>query len=258
MNSSKQKPEKEKCKNDTQHSRLDRFFYYWGKFKFYRHLCTLLFVFLLYLWARDHSMQKEAAQLKFVETPSAQTEVSDSSDAEAIKPVLSGKEFDSAMRLRESGALLMAVSLAAFDEFRVSGRLPANSVDVLDGLQKRPLLPPGIAVNQGVFRSSLSEIFLNYRADPFAFEIVSFPLDSGPMLLFRFPLPAVEANSIIYFQSTAASPVTGPPPFSSADQLVAAGWRIVRWSGDTLPLNETVIHELQEQQEWLKSQTQGQ
>lgn len=257
MNSSKQKPEKKKCKNDTQHSRLDRFFYYWGKFKFYRHLCTLLFVFLFYLWARDHFMQKEAAQLKFVETPTAQTEVSGSSDAEAIKPVLSGKEFDSAMRLRESGALLMAVSLSAFDEFRVSGRLPANTDEVLDGLQKRSLLPPGIEVNQGVLRSSLSEIVLNYRSDPFAFEIVSFPLDSGPMLLFRFPLPSVEANSIIYFQSTAASPVTGPPPFSSADQLVATGWRIVRWRGDALQLNQTVIRDLQEQQEWLKAQTQG-
>ncbi|MBX3282402.1 MAG: hypothetical protein KF756_07995 [Acidobacteria bacterium] len=257
MNSSKQKREQEECKNDTRHSRLDRFFYYWGKFRFYRHLCTLLFVFLLYLWARDHSMQKEAAQLKFVETPTAQTEVSGSSDAEAIKPVLSGKEFDSAMRLRESGALLMAVSLSAFDEFRVSGRLPANSVEVLDGLQKRSLLPPGIEVNQGVFHSSLSVIFLNYRADPFTFEIVSFPLDSGPMLLFRFPLPSMEANSIVYFQSSAASPVSGPAPFSSTEQLVATGWRIVRWRGDTLPLNETVIRDLQEQEEWLKSQAQG-
>lgn len=151
----------------------------------------------------------------------------------------------------------MAVSLAAFDEFRVSGRLPANADAVLDGLQKRSLLPPGIEVNQRVFRSSLSEIFFNYRADPFAFEIVSFPLDSGPMLLFRFPLPSVEANSIIYFHSTAASPVTGPPPFSSTEQLVATGWRIVRWRDDSLQLNQTVIRDLQEQQEWVKAQTQG-
>lgn len=238
-------------------SKFDRFSTTLRRWRGYRILTITILVAALYFTAKTLYGDHDAVQLKFVEVPSAQTDASGSSVADPIKPVFSGEAYDSAMRLRESGALLMAVSLSTFDEFRVNGRFPADVGELLAGLQKRSLFPPAIEVSQGVLRSSLSEIFLNYRTDPLSFEIVSFPVDSGPILLFRFPLPSVETNSIGYFQSTAASPVGGPAPFSSADQLVATGWSIARWRGDALPLNENAVRELREHDEWLKAQNRG-
>lgn len=253
----KRSEQKENKEPTVRQTRFDRFSTILRRCRGYRLLIAPLLAAALYFTAKTLHGDKDAVQLKFVETPSEQIGVSGASSTDAVRPVFSGEAYDSAMRLRESGALLMAVSLSAFDEFRVSGRFPANVGEVLTGLQKRILLPSGIEVSQGVLRSSLSEIFLNYRTDPFSFEILSFPLDSGPILLFRFPLPSVEANSIGYFQSSAGSPVGGPAPFSSADQLVATGWRIARWRGDVLPLDGVTLRDLREQDEWLKAQTQG-
>ena len=238
--------------------RADSFFLWWGRYRDFRALITLLLVVALYFTARTfYGGQDRTAQLKFVETPSEQTAASITSGVELLKPMLSGGAYETAMRLRESGALLMAVSLSSFEEFHVNGRFPATVAEVLAGLQKRSLLPPGIGIKDGALRSTLSELKLNYRAEPFGFEILSLPITSpgGPAILFRFPLPPGEANSVMYFE--AQNPVQVPVPFSTTEQITAAGWKIRQWRGEAMPLTETVIRDLREQDEWLKSQNQG-
>lgn len=223
---------------------------------FYRHLCTLLLVFLVYLWAKAYADHREAAQLKFVETVSQQTNAPASFETEAVKDVFSGDAYATAARLREAGALLMAVSLSSFEEVRAGGKFPATGGEVLSGLQTRSLLPPGIEIKDGALRSAMSELKLNYRAEPFSFEILSMPARGagGPALLFRFPLPPAEANSVMYFEAPDIVPLR--TPFSATEQITASGWKIRHWRGEALPLNERSIRELREHDEWLKTQTQ--
>lgn len=237
--------------------KIDRFFLWWGRYRDYRALITLLLVVALYFTARIfYGGQDRTVQLKFVETPSDQTG-SGTPGVETLKPVLTGGDYETAMRLRESGALLMAVSLSSFEEFRVNGKFPATVSEILSGLQNRSLLPPGTEVKDGALRSTLSELKLNYRAEPFGFEILSLPISNpeGSEILFRFPLPPAELNSMMYFE--AQNPVQVPVPFSTTEQITAAGWKIRQWRAEAMPLNETVIRELHEHDKWLKSQNQG-
>lgn len=237
-------------------SRFDRFSTKWRKWRGYRALITPLLVVAMYFAAKTFYGGKEAAQLQFLEVPSEQTETSDVS-AELLKPVLTGDAYESAARLRESGALLMAISLSSFEEFRVNGRFPATSREILSGLQKRSLLPPGIEVKAGTINSAISKLKLSYRAEPFSFEILSLPVSSagGLATLFRFPLPPTEANSVMYFEARGTAQL--PAPFSVTEQITAAGWKIRHWRGEALPLNETAIRGLREHDEWLKDQDQS-
>lgn len=219
---------------------------------------TPLLVVALYFTARTfYGGNDKTVQLKFVENPSEQTAAAGTSEVEPSKPVLSGAAYETAVRLRESGALLMAVSLSSFEEFRMNGRFPATVNEILTGLQKRSLLPPGIEIKDGMLSSTLSELKLNYRAEPFSFEILSLPIGNpgGSAILFRFPLPPGEANSVTYFE--ARNPIQMPAQFGTSEQITVAGWKIRHWRGEAMPLNETVIRDLREQNEWLNSQNQG-
>jgi hypothetical protein len=247
--------QKSDMKRGTVRQQFHRFLERWEKYRGYPTLIMALLSVTVYFAVRTFRDVDKPAQLRFTEISTERTEDSGAIGVPRSNEILSGRAYDSALRLREGGALLMAVSLTAFDEYRMRGTFPGTANGILMGLQQRSLLPPGIEINQGVLRSSLSEITLNYRADPFSFEILSFPIAGlpGQALLFRFPIPAGEANSISYFQSSVGSPVNSPVPFSSADQLVASGWNIARWRGDALPLDDSVLRDLREQDAWLKS-----
>lgn len=259
MKTAKRKPMKIETHKGTVRDRIGRLFRRCvkikGKYTFSMFIVSSLV--LLYAVAVNYRRNHDPAQLKFVEPASQQTDVSSASGAEPVKPVFSGEAYETAMRLRESGALLMAVSLSSFEELRMNGRFPATVNELLTGLQKRSLLPPGIDIKDGGLRSALSELRLNYRAEPFSFEILSLPISKpgDSAILFRFPLPPAEANWVMYFE--ARNPVQLPAPFGTSEQITAAGWKIRHWRGEALPLNETVIRDLREQDEWLKSQNQG-
>lgn len=220
-----------------------------------------LISFAVYLTAKTfYAGADTTAQLKFVENSSEQPNYSETAAAEPLKQVLSGEAYDTALRLRESGALLMAVSLSSFETFRTNGRFPATANEILSDLQRRTLLPPGIDIEDGVLHSSLSELKLNYRTDPFSFEILSLPISKpeGPAILFRSPLPPTQANSIAYFQSSSSEKTPFiPSQFSTPEQLVAAGWNIRNWRGETMLLDDSTLRDLQEQNAWLKTLNQG-
>ncbi|MEP6850416.1 MAG: hypothetical protein ABI999_16265 [Acidobacteriota bacterium] len=196
----------------------------------------------------------DPAQVRFVETHS---EEADPQELRSGIPEtgFSGKTYETAQRLREAGALGMAVSLTAFATFAANGKLPPSERAILDDLVNRNLRPPGIEIKGENIRSELSLIRFRYRREPFTFEIVSLPKNASgdPTFLLRFPLPPGEPNSVMYFQSLHAESDQLPEAFSTTEQLSAAGWGIRHWRGETLSLEDSAIRELHENDSWLRS-----
>lgn len=239
--------------------RYNRFLLRWQKVKRSPTLIAALLVVAIYFTLRTFGVEHSPAQLRFIESPSDQTVDLASAGSEALKPVFSGEDYDSARRVRECGGLLMALSLSAFEDFQKRGHF-TQTIDVIFGdLQRRSLLPPGIEIRDGELRSALSELRLNYRSDPLSFEIFSIPRSpvQGPAFLFRFPVPPGEANSIMYFQFASGTEASIPAQFSTMEQLSVAGWGIRHWRGGSLPLDESTVRDLREQDEWLKSLNQA-
>jgi hypothetical protein len=201
---------------------------------------------------------RDPVQVRFVDKSSEHVKQGASTFGFPSGTGFSGKTFEAAERLREAGALGVAVSLSAFATYSATGNPPATTDIVLRDLVNRKLVPPGIGIDGLSLQSELSLISFRYRSEPFSFEIVSLPKDAskGPALLLKFPLPPGEINSVMYFQSSSVSPERTPAPFSTTEQLAAAGWNIRHWRGDAFPLNESVLHDLREQETWLRTQNQ--
>ena len=223
------------------------------------HYGTVLFILLtvgVYIVVRITAPSAARhAQMRFIENAGSDAPYRDAGTEVTYREPLSGSAYDTALRLRETGALGLAVSLSVFAREASTGNAPVNSFDVIHDVAARKLLPPGIQIDNGSFQSILSDLRFSYRSDPLSFEILALPKESGPALLLRFPLPPNESNSIMYFESQ--MPAQLPVPFSTIEQITGAGWKVRHWRGDALPLNETVIRELRENNEWLKSQNQG-
>lgn len=254
------KPQKKAIRTGSVREKINRLLKRRERFRGYPTLVIMFVSVAFYFGVRTYLGDEKHAQLRFVE---AQTERSGdltlAAEAQPFKPVFSGEPYETSLRLRESGALLMAVSLAAFERFRVQGEFPPTASEILADLEKRSLLPPGIGIKDGAVRSALSELKVNYRADPFSFEIFSLPTSNpeSPAILFRFPLPPGEANSIMYFQSSSGVVPRVPRQFSTAEQLHAAGWSIRHWRGEALPLDESAVRNLHDQHAWFRSLDNG-
>lgn len=258
MKTAKRKRMKPETNKDTMLDRIGRpslrRFMIGGKYSF--SLVIVASLVLLYAVAVNYRRNHDPAQLRFIENPTGPSAEPRTETKQTLQPIFAGEAHDTVQRLRECGALLMAVSLSAFEDFRIHGEFPTSPDVLLTGIQKRSLLPPGIEIKDGAFHSSLSELKISYLSDPFSFEIVSSPLEGvqGPAMLFRFPLPPSGANSVMYFESS-RQPVL-PAPFSTTEQLAAAGWTIRQWQGEALPLDEAAVRDLQENDAWLRSQIQ--
>lgn len=259
MNGAEKKNEKTARKPSRMREVIDGFLRRWEKVRGYSTVLVTLLAVVVYFVVRSFGIQDNPAQLKFIESQSDRNSETNSIVSQPLKPVFSGEAYDTAQRLRECGALLMAVSLSAFEEFQRRGRFPATLDVIFADLQKRSLLPPGIEIREGVVRSDLSELKLNYRPEPFLFEVFSFPTKTtqGSAILFRFPLPPGETNSIMYFESGSKAEPRVPAPFSAVEQLSAAGWSIRHWRGERLRLDEAAVRDLYEQDSWLRSVNMG-
>ncbi|MEQ1935286.1 MAG: hypothetical protein ABL962_15610 [Fimbriimonadaceae bacterium] len=213
-----------------------------------RHVGVLvLFCFVgIYATFRILSPQSEAAQVRFIE-PRGSESGQDSSKAESqFKDPFSGTEYDNAVRLREASALGMAVSLSVLSLNTQTGKLPGGVAEITRQLNKARLLPPGIQYNNGIIASQQSTFQIAYRHEPFSFEVLAIPSsDQGSQLLFRFPLPQSEPNTVLYFEANRDQPI--PRALLSTEQLSASGWRIRHWRGDVLTLNSATLESLREQ-----------
>jgi len=196
------------------------------------------------------SPQNEAAQVRFVETRGAESD-KDSSKAESqIKNPFSGPEYDSAVRLREASALGMAVSLSVLSLNTETGRLPGSVAEITRHLERARLLPPGIHYNNGTIVSEQSTFQIAYRRQPLSFEVLAIPRsDQGSQLLFRFPLPQSEPNTVLYFEALRDKAI--PAALSTTEQLSASGWKIRHWRGDAISLSSATVDSLKEQSAFL-------
>lgn len=197
------------------------------------------------------------AQLRFVEGSRPESFDTETGSQISYREPLSGTAYETALRLREAGALGLAVSLSVFAKHASTGNAPATHREVIREMAIRKLLPPGIDVENGSLRSRLSELRFSYRLEPLSYELAALPKDGaeGSALLLRFPSAAGESNSVMYFESATSAQVPGP--FATNEQITAAGWKIRHWRGDALPLNEPLVQELREQGNWMKSVSHG-
>lgn len=212
-------------------------------------LVVLCFVGVYGLF-RIISPANNAAQVQFVEAPAHGSGEEQAEHEKQLKDPFSGPEHEHAVRLRETSALGMAISLSVLSFNTRTSTVPQNVPGIIGNLTSSELWPPGIELRSGVIASEESTFHIAYRREPFSFEVLAIPrTDQGSQILFRFPLPQSEPNSVMYFE--AGRDQRTPAAFLTTEQLRAYGWKIRHWRGDALTLNATTIESLREQSSML-------
>ena len=210
---------------------------------------------------RLFSANRNHAQVAFVEqTGFDQPENSNAGNRTYAAPeIFHGEVYDTTVRLRETGALGMAMSLAVFADFSEKKNIPANLETVLNAVKERGMMPPKMAFENGKLESESSRLFVRYQSQPLAFEILSSPKQSSsgksPSLMMRFPLTSLDKQTITYFQSSATNRVEIPEPFAPLDRIVAAGWTMEQWRGELLPKYKGAAQALAEEKRLLAEQS---
>jgi hypothetical protein len=138
--------------------------------------------------------------------------------------ILEGEVAFTAERLREAAAVSVASALYAATE-RMGGRRVAGVVDLLSGMARAGLLPPGLKFAErqpGVLLSERGTLYVRYRPEPLGVEVVSvgWKRTDGPMMLLRVP----DEPEGIYYRALRLEGVPVPAPFVPAAEVIAQGW----------------------------------
>ncbi len=218
----------------------------------YSGLLVVVCVVGVYGFVRILVPQSETAQVRFVETRGPEFEKESSPTGPQTEDPFSGLEYDNAVRLRETSALGMAISLSVLSLNAQNGRLPENLDRIIRHLNAARLLPPGVQSNSATITSERSRFHIVYRREPFSFEVLAVPKsDLGSQLLFRFPLPQSEPNTVLYFEALLDKPA--PTALASVEQLSASGWRIRHWRGEVSSITSATYDSLNEQSDYLRN-----
>lgn len=201
------------------------------------------------------SARQTQGQVKFIESPNLETgEQTDEDRTFASPEIFKGEVYATSIRLRETGALGMAISLAVFAKTAEQSNVPPNLETIWSEIQERKLMPPGLRFENGGLLSPSSEILVRYQSHPLRFEILSRPKQdvNSPAILLRFPLTSLDRRTITYFQSTSVDRYDIPAPFTSLEKIVSAGWTMEQWRGELLPKTETQAQILEEEKRLLQ------
>lgn len=193
---------------------------------------------------------EQATQLKFFEQTGQVHAGAEPGQRQApAQQIFAGEVYDTAIRLREAGALGIAISLATFKNAAATGDVPTNQEQLWSTIRMHGLMPPDITQEGSEIHSSSSSIAVRYQPRPLRFEVVSIPKpdSEGPALMFRFPLPISSSNSLSYFRSSIARRDQMPNPFASPEQLSSTGWTIESWRGELLSRDERILKMLSEE-----------
>jgi hypothetical protein len=195
------------------------------------------------------------AQIKFVEHDQFNdTKTESGEDRIYTTPqIFKGEVYDTSIRLRETGALGMAISLAVFAYHTEQGSVPPNLEKIWSLLAERNLIPPGFEFQNGELLSPSGTILVRYQSEPLRFEILSRPKQdsASPAILLRFPLTSLDGRTITYFQSASTSRFDIPAPFAPLEKIVSAGWTPSQWRGELLPKQENPRQVLEEEKRLL-------
>lgn len=218
---------------------------------------TILVVLLLSVifGLRAFRSGQTQAQLEFVERWSNNAPENESGENRiyTTPQIFKGEVYDTSIRLRETGALGMAISLAVFAHHTEQGSMPSNLEKIWAFLAERNLMPPGFEFQKGELLSPSGTILVRYQSEPLRFEILSRPRQDSPSpaILLRFPLTSLDRRTITYFQSASVNRFDIPAPFAPLDKIVSAGWRMEQWRGELLPKNESNLQILEEEKRLL-------
>jgi hypothetical protein len=193
-------------------------------------------------------------QVKFIERPDLETGDQTVVDRSFTLPeIFKGEVYDASIRLRETGALGMAISLAVFAKTEERSNVPPNLETIWSLIRERKLMPPEMRFENGELLSPSSVILVRYQSQPLKFEILSRPKHNvnGPAVLLRFPLTSFDGRTITYFQSTSVNRFGIPAPFAPLEKIVSAGWTPSQWRGELLPKAETQEQILEEERRLL-------
>jgi len=217
----------------------------------YTGLLLVLSLVAIYGTFRIVSARADSAQLRFVESQRSALNQDSNAMGQVLKDPFSGKDYEQAVRLRETAALGMAISLAVITISSTTGKFPDNTGEIGRQLVSMKLTPPGVQLIDGSYISDQSSFKVSYRREPLSFEVFAIPRSTdGTQLLFRFPIPSIGQNSIFYLEAGNNQPT--PPPLAEIEQLTASGWKIQHWRGDVLPLNTEILDSLKEQEAHVK------
>ncbi len=195
------------------------------------------------------------AQIKFVEHLRIdETEKDDGENWNSPAPeIFKGEVYDTSIRLRETGALGMAISLAVFAKSAEQGSVPTSLENIWNFILERNLMPPGLQFRDGELESPTSKFIVRFHAEPLRFEILAHPVKAktSPAILLRFPLASLDGRTITYFQSASVNNFDTPAPFAPLEKIAASGWTLEQWRGELLPKNKNNIQILEEEKRLL-------
>lgn len=219
-------------------------------------VAALVLLFLsVFAAIRILNARKTVAQVNFVERADFNQPEGDESEKQiySAPDIFSGEVYDTSIRLRETGALGMAISFTVFAEFTEKGSVPPDFDQVWNSIRQRGLLPPEFTIKNGEFASPSNAFVVRYQSQPLRFEILSHSSNGfqSPAILLRFPLASLDGRTITYFQSASAARFDAPEPFASMEKVVASGWTIEQWRGEILPNNENSSNILAEEKRLL-------
>ena len=172
--------------------------------------------------------QRLTAQVEIA--PPLIAETSDQAKTHQIKQVLpDGEVARTALRVREVSALVIGLTLYAVQEGLQ--RRPISRVEpLLERFITTGLLPPGIERSgaSGVLISNFALLYVRYRPDPLALEVVSLPRESGngATMIARIVTGESEATGAALLIARESGKVTIPEPFTPQAQITAMNWSL--------------------------------
>ena len=210
----------------------------------------VILLFCVFGGLRLLSNRQTQGQVKFIERPDSETNEPINEDRiYSSTEIFKGEVYDTSIRLRETGALGMAISLSVFAINSEQGSVPHNLEQIWGLIQERNLMPPGLEFQNGELISPSGTISVRYQSQPLRFEILSRPRQNtnSPAILLRFPLTSLDRRTITYFQSASTDKFEIPQPFAPLEKIVSAGWTMEQWRGEILPKPENQQKILEEE-----------
>ena len=247
-------PAKEKLKRFSLKTRLGSFF----QSPLINILGLVLLFVCVFAGLRIFSARgQQGGQVKFVERLPFKSSSDGRSENLSYSPpeVFKGEVYETTVRLRETGSLGMAITLAVFANAAEQENLRAVNLEkIWSFIKERNLMPPGLKFEEGELLSASSKFIVRFRSEPFNFEILAVPVRdrTSPAILLLFPLKSFDRRTITYFQSPAAKHYEIPAPFAPLEKIVSGGWTVEQWRGELLPARENSLNLLEEEKKLLR------
>lgn len=188
-----------------------------------------------YLFARR---QRVTARVE-VDAPIVEVAPAPSASASQAVALPDGEVARLAARVREVSAVVMGLTLVALQE-AIAGQAPVSSEALTARFAALQLLPPTMrmAAARGVLESELALLYVRYRSEPLAVEVISIgraTTDGAPIIGRIITGSEEQAALFIARQSKAA---VLPDPFAPAAQVLALNWSAEPWRERLLPAQE--------------------